>query len=69
MSSWYLRDASWWQCPDTRTPKKYHLANENGDALCGTQARLNADTEHDSPEDFQKCKRCQKLQMKNQRQN
>lgn len=39
-----LRDASLWTNPDTRTPKKYHVADQTGHPVCRLATVLDAAT-------------------------
>lgn len=51
------RDASWYNYPDTRTPKKYHIATADGMAACsGAQLSDNVQPAEQVPE-IQRCKR------------
>ena len=58
---WYLRDASMWTRPDTRRPKKYHLADSALVAACGTMAMLHEITATPNPPESLRCKRCMRI--------
>lgn len=55
---WYLRDASWYNKPETSTPKKYHRANQDMCAFCNKKMPLNEDTGQAEVDEKQKCKKC-----------
>lgn len=58
---WYLRDASFWDRPDTRKIKKVHLMDKNGCAKCNLTILLNETTAWEDPPETLKCKRCLKV--------
>lgn len=40
-----MRDASWWNRPDTTSSKRYHVLADDGETpLCGTRMVVNDDT-------------------------
>ncbi len=58
MIEWYLRDASWYNFPETKTPKKYHRSDQNGMAYCNRKMPLNEDTGQGEVDEKIKCKKC-----------
>jgi len=62
---WYSRDASFWDNPNTRTPKRLHLMGKKSLTLCELNILLDEDSEWSDPPESLKCKKClKKLQNK-----
>jgi len=58
MKEWFLRDASWYNHPETYTPKKYHRMNQDGNAYCNSKMPLNEDSGEEEVNNKCKCKKC-----------
>lgn len=59
---WYLRDASWYDRPETKTIKKVHLKIGDSRAICREFILLQEfpifDDDFDEIPEHVKCKRC-----------